>query len=1089
MAYSLFLTAQAQQLLRGTVAGANGEMLPGVSVLVKGTTRGTTTNAEGKFEISTASGSVLVFSFVGYTSKELTITNQTSVSIVLSEDAKNLDEVVVVGYGQQSRKTLTGSVSTIDQNVFKSVPRTNVGTALQGTAPGLRVQQTTGQPGATPTIVFRGGTDFNGADSPLIVVDGVIVPSLFGINMEDVASIDLLKDAASAAIYGSRASNGVVLVTTKKGQKGRTQVTYSYKTAQNFVRRNPMQYMTAEDYIRWNRRGLASRFEAAQADNNTAEMTNARNQLTGAWGFGVNSGWTAPDGKYSTQLLNNSNRSLLNNPLYHLLVDKNPFNATQMDSLLYRSVSQADLENMILQQSTLNEHYLNFSGGNDQGNFSLGLGALKDVGMVIGSKLERLNMNFNGGLNINKDLKINLNLSGYNTKSNPSYLTADNGGAVGGGLIQRFAGIAPTVRLTHDVTGEVLPGVDASTLGNPAYFQDKYYNQTIEQRFAGGLNLEYSILPSLKFLATASGFYRYTTAESFTKAYINGTGGALVNTRNSSFSNQRTIQYSYNGFLQYSKEIQNHSVTALAGGEFYDYKVYDYGATANLAATDFIPWLSASTAAVGVPTSSFSSWQRLASAIGRINYSYANTYLININMRYDGTSKLSTNRYGFFPGVSVGWNMHYEDFFGNSFLSKYISTLKPRISWGQNGSITPLGDYATIPQYNNVGIYNGAPGFAAGGITNTDLRWERASTLNFGLDVGFLGNRFTLIADYFVRDVYDKISSLTIPAWTGYSSYTTNLAQLQNKGVELELKASILRPTNQNGLRWDVSANFYHVKNYTKKLPDNGLEKNRQSAIQVYDPAQKKLIWVSGLQEGERIGLDEIWAPTYDGIYTSQAQLDEKAKLVNTYLPYTNKRIKLLGDARWTDRDNNDTLDFRDFVYVGRTTPTIQGGFSTSLAWKGFSLYGQFDYSLGFVIVNQMYLRGMSQVQGSQNGPVDVTNTWSPDNTSGTLPRYYWANFGRNYFTDAGGSTTAPANFWQKGNYLAMREVTLSYEMPAKVLSHVAKNKVKGLRVFITGSNLLYITKYNGTFPEVGGNDAGRFPLPRTVTAGATINL
>lgn len=1081
---------QAQGLqVTGTVQDARQQAVPGVNVLVRGTTRGTTSDATGKFSIEAAKGNVLVISMIGFQTQEVTIENTNALVIELREEAKSLDEVVVVGYGQQSRKTLTGSVSSIDQNVFKSVPRTNVGTALQGTAPGLRVQQTTGQPGATPTIVFRGGTDFNGSGSPLIVVDGVIVPSLFGINMEDVEKIDLLKDAASAAIYGSRASNGVILVTTKKGKKGKTQVTYSYKTAQNNIRRNPMQYMSAEDYIRWNRRGLASRFEAAKADNNTAEMNNARNQLAGAWGFGVNSGWTAPDGKYSTQLVSNANRKLLNDPQYRLLIDANPFTAGQMDSLLYRSIAPTALEDMILQQSTLNEHYLNFSGGNDQGNFSLGLGALKDVGMVIGSKMDRLNLNFNGGLNVGKGLKINLNLSGYNTKTNPSYLTADNGGAVGGGLIQRFAGIAPTVRLTHDVTGETLPGVDAGTLGNPAYFRDKFYNQTIEQRFAGGLNLEYSILPSLKFLASGSGFYRYTTAESFTKAYINGTGGALVNTRNSSFSNQRTTQYSYNGFLQYSKDFSNHSVSALAGGEFFDYKVYDYSATANLAATDFIPWLSASTAAVGVPYSAFSSWQRLASAIGRVNYSYANTYLLNINMRYDGTSKLTNNRYGFFPGVSAGWNMHYEDFFANSPVSKYVTTLKPRVSWGQNGSITPLGDYATIPQYGNVGIYNGAPGFAAGSITNTDLRWERATTLNFGVDVGLLGNRFTVIADYFIRNVYDKISSLTIPAWTGFSSYTTNLAQLQNKGFEIELKANVLRTSSGNGLSWDVSANFYTVKNFTKKLPSNGLDKNRQSAVQVWDPAQNKLVWVAGLQEGQRIGLDEIWAPTYDGIYTTQAELDANAKLLNTFLPYTNKRIKLLGDARWTDLDKNDTLDFRDYVYVGRTTPTIQGGFSTNLSWKGFNLYGQFDYSLGFVIVNQMYLRGMSQVQGSQNGPIDVTKTWSPDNTSGTLPRYYWANYGRNYFTDAGGGTTAPANYWQKGDYLAMREVTLSYEMPARLLSKYSKNRLQGIRVFLTGSNLMYLTQYNGTFPEVGGNDAGRFPLPKTVTLGATINL
>ncbi|MBN8825462.1 MULTISPECIES: SusC/RagA family TonB-linked outer membrane protein [unclassified Spirosoma] len=1098
---SLFicLTGWAQPIsLTGTVRDKRtGEGLPGVNVTIKGATRGTVSDSDGRFSLPAQQGDVLVVSQIGMATQEIPVGNQTTLTIDLAESARSLDEVVVVGYGQQSRRTLTGSVASIDNTVLKSVPRTNAATALQGTAPGLRVQQTSGQPGSTPTIVLRGGTDFSGSGTPLYVVDGVIVPSLYGINAQDIEKMDVLKDAASTAIYGARAANGVILVTTKKGKKGRTSVTYTFKHAANYIRRNPLQYMSAEDYIKWNRRGLASRYAAAQADNNTAEMNNTRNQLTGAWGWGLNSGWTAPDGKYSTQQLTNTNRSLLNDPQYHLLVDQNPFNPAQMDSILYRSTTQRELEDLILQTGVLNEHYLNASGGNDMGNFSLGVGSLSDQGIIIGSGLKRLNLNFNGGLNVGKNLTIGLNLAAYNASSTPSYLTADASGSLSGGLVQRFTGIAPTVRLTRDGTGEQLPGVDGSTLGNPAYFSDKFINNTNEQRYSGGLNVEYRLAPFLKVLGSASGYYRYTTNDQFTKAYINGTGGALVSTRNASFSNVRTSQYTYNGFLQYDKDFGLHTISVLGGGEFYEYRQYSYGASANLAATDFIPWLSASTAAVGIPTSAFNSWQRLASGIGRINYNYADKYLLTLNMRYDGTSKLTTNRYGFFPGVSAGWNMSNETFFANSPLKQFVSVLKPRISWGVNGSINPLdasgnpiiGDYATTPQYANVGIYNGQPGFAASGITNTDLRWERASTLNIGLDLGLFNNRVTFIADYFIRNVYDKISTLNIPGWTGYNSYVTNLGQLQNRGIELDIRTQIIRPKTEGGLSWSVNANLYSVKNFAIKLPNNGLPLNRQSASQVFDPTTNQLVWVGGLQEGKRIGLDQVYAPIYDGIYTTQAELDSRANFYNSYLPYTNKRIKLLGDARWRDLDRNDSLDYRDFVYVGRTTPTVQGGFSSNLSWKGFTLFGQFDYSLGFVILNQSYLRGLSQVQGSQNGPVDITNTWSPDNPTGTLPRYYWANYARNYFTDAGGSTTAPANFWQKGNYVALRELTLSYDTPAQLLERLSRKRVQGLRVFLTGSNLVYFTKYNGTFPEVGGNDVGRFPLPRTVTLGATISL
>jgi len=1084
------LTSWAQTALTGTVRdAATDEPLPGVSIVVKGTTRGTATDAEGNFTLAASRGEVLVVSFVGMAKQEITLADQTTLAVKLADSKQNLDEVVVVGYGQQNRSELTGSVTSVDNTVFKSVPRTNVGTALQGTSPGLRVQQTTGQPGASPNIVLRGGTDYNGTGSPLYVVDGVVVPSLFGINMQDVEKIDVLKDAGSAAIYGSRAANGVILVTTRKGKAGKTSVTYSYKTARNYVRRNPLDYMSAADYIRWNRQGLASRYALAQLDGNTAEMNSTRNQLTGAWGWATNSAWTAPDGKYSTQLVSNANRRLLRDPQYGLLVDANPFNSNQKDSILYRSVSQRDLEDLILQRGVLNEHYLNFSGGNEQGNFSLGLGSISDQGILIGANLKRYNLNFNGGLNVGKNLVIGLNLAGYSAQSNDAYISADGGGGVNGGIVQRFTGIAPTVRLTNDNTGDQLPGVDGSTLGNPNYLRDKFLNQTGEQRYSGALNLTYNILPGLKALGQATGFYRYTTAETFNKAYINGTGGALVATRNASFTTQQVSNYLYNGFLQYDKTIGKHSLTVLAGGELNENRVYNYGATANLAATDFIPYLAASTAAVGVPTSSFASWQRLASAIGRIDYRFDNQYLLTVNLRYDGTSKLTNNRYGFFPGVSAGWNMHYADFFANSAVHQFISTLKPRLSYGVVGSIGILSDYATVPQYSSVGTYNGQPGFAAGSVTNTDLRWERASTTNFGLDMGLFNNRITLIADYYIRNVYDKLGSLTIPVASGFTAYTTNVGQLRNRGLELEVRADIIRPVAVGGFSWSVSANVSHVKNFAVKLPPNGLAQNRQGASQIFDPEQNRLVYVGGLQEGNRVGLDEVYAPVYDGLYTTQADLDARQTFYNSYLPTTNKRLKQLGDARWRDVDKNDTLDYRDFVYVGRTTPTVYGGFSTSLGWKGFSLFAQFDYSLGFVIANQQYLRGMSQVQGSQNGPTDVTQTWTPDNPNATLPRYYWANYGRNYFTDGGGNATPAANFWQKGDYVALRELTLSYETPSQLLAQLSGNRLHGLRVYLAGSNLLYFTGYNGSFPEIGGNDVGRFPLPRTVTLGATISL
>ncbi|MCU7550455.1 SusC/RagA family TonB-linked outer membrane protein [Chitinophagaceae bacterium LB-8] len=1090
--FFVWITIHAQtKQVTGKVTSEDGSPLAGISITVKGKPSGTQTAADGTYSILADANDVLVFSSVGHEPAEVSIGASNIRNVSLKTSDKKMDEVVVVGYGKQSRRTLTGAVSSVDQRVLESAPRTNAATALQGTVSGLRVQQTSGAPGATPNIVFRGGTDFGGGGSPLFIVDGIIVPSLYGINAEDIESMDLLKDAASTAIYGARASNGVVLVTTRKGKKGKTQVNYNYKYAQNYVRRNPVEYLSAADYIKWNRRGLASRYEAAIASGSTADANNAKGQITGSWGWAPAAAWTAKDGKYSTQLVTDANRNLLNDPQWNLLVDPNPFNSSQVDSILFRSISQRELEDLILQESSLQEHYLNVSGANEQGNFALGLGTIKDVGMVVGSSLKRFNLNFNGGLNVGKALKLGLNVNAYNDKSVPSYLTADNSGGLTGGLIQRFGGIAPTVRLTHDSSGAILPGVDASTLGNPLYFKDKFLNNTLEQRFAGGVNLEYTILPYLKVLASGSGFIRYNNNETFNKEYQNGTGGAIINTRRASFAINRYYQYNYNAFLQFDKNYNRHNITAMAGGEYFERKNNYFRAAATGQGTDVIPYLTGATLSEGVPQSGYDLWHRMTSAIGRVNYGYGNRYLLTVNLRYDGTSKLKDNRYGFFPGISAGWNMHNEDFFNKIPGSQVISTFKPRISWGKNGNINDdiLGDFATNLVYNNLGIYNGYTGYGATSLINTALVWESATSTNFGLDLGLFNNRLTIITDYFIRNVYDKLASLSIPRWTGYSGFTTNLSQLQNRGIEMDLKANILRPTTPDGLRLDLGANLFHVKNFAKTLPDNGLEKNRQGAIQIYDEKSGQLVWVGGLQEGERVGLDEIYAPMYDGIYRTQAELDKDANVYNTFLPYTNKRVRLMGDARWLDRDGNDTINSFDYVYVGRTTPTLQGGFNTFFGWKGLSLFAQMDYSLGFKIANQSWLRGMSQVQGSQNGPVDIKDTWTPENPDAKYPRYYWANYGRNFFTDAGGGTTAPANYWQKGDYLALREVTLSYDFSRAFLKKKLNNKVQSFRLYVSGSNLIYFTGYDGTLPEQGGNDVGRFPLPRRVTFGANITL
>lgn len=1094
-------TAQVKRVT-GTIVNEDGRPMAGVSVMVKGKATGTQTNANGVYAIDAAPGDVLVFSYSNYSAREVAVDEGSVVDTALEPTSGQLQDVVVTGYGTQRRKEVTGAVSKVDPKAFEFSPSTNVATVLQGNVPGLRVQQRTGQPGTTPNISFRGGTEFGGGGTPLFLIDGVIVPSLYGLDINDVASIDLLKDAASTAIYGARAANGVVLVTTKKGTRGRTQVTYSYAKTINFTRPNPSEYLSGADYIRMNRLGLQARFRGDSLDNNTNAMNTDRGQLLGSWGWAVNSGWRSPIGLYTTQLLNNQNRQLLSDPRWKLLVDPNPFNPSQLDSIIFTDLSAREREAMILQQVNTDEHSLGFSGANDQGSYALSLGTVKDNGMVIGSWLKRLNMNFNGGLNVGRNLKVTTNIGAYSVEQSLPYgqfNNVDPEGGAAGGLLQRFVGVAPTVRYVNDTSGEILPGPNDVTLGNPAYWSNLTTNNTNQQRFLGGVNLEYTVLPYLKVLVSGSGYYQYTNNNFFTKAFQQGNGGAFNTNRAASFNNTRTSQYSTNAFLQFNKAFSGHTVTALAGGEYYEFRNYVNSGFSQGAPTDLIPWLAASTPPSVQGTtlinpagasSNFNQWERIASAIGRVNYTYMNRYLLTAVVRVDGSSRLKKgNYYGTFPGVSVGWNLHNEKFYAGTGLSKYLSSVKPRISYGVNGNINSLGFFATAQVYNNAGTYNGFGGTFANTYINSDVRWERTNSLNFGADLGFFDDRVTMNVDYFIRNVYDKLAGLNISSQTGFGSFTTNLGQLQNKGIELSLNARLIVPNRADGFSLDVGANYFHVKSYAKKLPFNALPGNRTSGFLVWDPKNPgQQIYVGGLVEGRRIGLDEVWAPKWNGIYTDASKISGDANVYNAFLPYTNKRIKQLGDAQWHQVNKNDTIDSRQFVYVGRTTPQHMGGFNVASSFKGVRLYAGFDYAFGFVILNNQIVRGLSQVQGSQNSTTDVLKTWSPTNPTGTMPRYYWANQGRNYATDASGNNPA-ANLWEKGDYVMLRELTLAYDLAPQVLGRLLRNRVKGLSFNVTGSNLVYLSGYSGNFPEVGGFDQGRFPLPRRLTFGVRATL
>ncbi|MEZ4997603.1 MAG: SusC/RagA family TonB-linked outer membrane protein [Bacteroidales bacterium] len=1058
-------TMMAQKSIRGKVTdAADGLPLPSVTIIVRGTTAGTSTQADGSYELNVPAGSnEIVVSMVGYVTQTIAIGNREVVDILLAQETTVLDEIVVTGYSTQSRAEMTTSISKLDTRVLENAPRSNLATALQGTIAGLKVTQTSGQPGTTPSLVVRGGTSFDGTGSPLILVDGV--PSTFyALNSDDVESIEVLKDAASTAIYGARAANGVILVTTRKGRSGKANITLRSKFTFNNRPSDPMEYLNAADYVKFNRLAV----KAAQEVMGYAWLNQF---LTG--NHAAATGNNTTNSIYTTMVLTPENEYLLAYDGWQTMEDP----VTPGTTLIFM---ENKMNELFYQKSNSQDYTLSFDGGNDRGTYYLGLGFLDDNGLVIGSAFKRVSGTFNASYKLTDALKVSSNIFYAHSNRDLPYDSDYN-------LFQRTAGLAPTSRIYNNnpdgsLSNEYQPGTYLG-FGNPLYYYDKFVNYNLEQRLSGSVQFDYTFLNDFTFTLRGSHFSVNNSNESFTKAYLNS--GSLITSRNSSASLARTLRHQLTGLLNYKKSFAGlHNVNALLGAEYFMEKAFNMNAGTRLSPTDLIYTMNVGSEASGVPYS-FRTGYEIASLFGQVNYDFNYRYLLGLTFRYDGTSRLGNNKYDFFPGISLGWNAHNEDFFKNSAVSEYITKLKPRVSYGVNGNIDILSNFGVFGSYGATSVYYGQTGYVNNGLPLLDLKWERSTTLNFGLDMGLLENRVTVIADYFVRDVKDKLAALTLPLWTGFSSITTNNGTLQNRGIELQVNADVIKTTD---FTWNLGLTYYRVRNYAKQLPENGVDKNRQGGTEIYDPVTGTTIYVGGLQEGERVGYDVITAYIFEGVYQTQAQIDAHAGRIVEFAQ--DKDTRFLGDAIWKDVNGDNIINYLDREVIGRRTPKFSGGFTSGLTYKNFNLFVRSDFTVGHMIINGRRVKGIAQTQGNQNGPVEIRDTWTPDNPTSDIPIFTLVDRQKNHLAgggDQGSMTSSSSRMWEKGDFLALREVTLSYTLPGSKVN----NLFQDLRLYFTGANLGYFNGFSGSLPEESGDgiDYGRFPLPRTYTLGLSVTF
>ena len=1055
--------------VKGLVIAANENLpLPGVSVVIKGTSIGVQTDFDGNFSIDANGEDVLVFSYIGFASQEIAVGNQEVINVYLNEEASLLDEVVVTGYGKQTRSTLTTSVAKLDTRILETSTRSNVATALQGTIAGLRVTNTTGQPGATPQIILRGGTTFDGGGSPLILIDG-IPGSFYALNADDIESIEVLKDAAATAIYGARSANGVILVTTKTGKAGRSSVNYRYKYSANHER-NSQQYLGAEDHINYNRQSIAWYREVAGNSGAFGAF------LDGNQSAGI--GNNATNDPFTTQLLTSNNEYLLNQPGWMSIPD---ILDPSRQILFYDSKG---INDRIYQDSQAKDHYLSFDGGNEKGSYYLGLGALDNDGLVLGSGFKRYSGNFSGSYKVTDRVKVGSNILYSQSNLSLSPLGGDDT------VFRRFQGQAPTQR-TFDTnpdgtwSDQYAVGQNQS-FGNPLYYQDKFVRKNLEQRLSASVNVDWNVLDDLILSLKGSLFTVNNNNESFNRAYRTGSNvGPLITTRQASVSLGRTLRSQLTGTANYTKKFGKHNLNVLLGAEYFKDNYFNTSAGTRNSPTDLIETLNAGAEADGIPYS-FETEYVISSAFSRVLYDFDDRYLFSFTFRNDGSSRLGNNKFDFFPGVSFGWNLHNESFFESSSISDIISRVKPRLSYGVNGNQDVLSNYGVFGAYGYQGLYNGQTGYGNSGLPTLDLLWEKSTTFNTGLDISLFKNRLSFIADVYSRDIKDKLASLTLPYYTGFSGILTNNGVIRNKGFELQVNGDII---SNDQITWNVGATFTTNKNYVIELPTNDNDLNRQGGTRIWNPKTGQEEWVGGLQEGQRNGLDLVVAFVQEDIYDNQAAADADNSITDTYMPGASRNKRWAGDVKWKDINNDGIIDELDRQVIGRTTPNFVGGFSTNFKYKNISLFVKTDFATGHLVWNHIKNKGYAQTQGNLAQPIEVKDSWTPTNTDADLPRFVFVNGSKNVWRGnesvSGLQNFGNEKFWEKGDYLALREVTLNYDIPSKYL----KNVIDKFSVFLTGSNLHYFKSMSGDTPEVGGVQYGQFPVPKTYTMGVNVTF
>lgn len=1056
---------QRQHTVTGLVKDGQGNPLPGVTIQVKGTNVGTVTDAQGRFQLEVPDDGVLVISSVGYKTQEISAAGKSTINVSLEASSKALNELVVTGYTTQARKDITGSVTVVDVDNMTKQPTGQITKQLQGQASGVTVIGS-GQPGEEPQVTIRGVNTF-GNNTPLYVVDGVPTQNISDLNPNDVASMQVLKDAGAASIYGSRASNGVIIITTKRG-KGKMTVSYDgYYGTQRPLSGNVWDILSPLE--------MAKLKFLASANSGTPVTAGSPDPLYGGGPEPV-----LPDYIYPTGA--SEGDPAVDPSKYYV----NPHYTSPDDLATFYRINKAnkagtDWYHAVNKPAPIQSHNLSVSGGNDKGQYFFSLNYFNQQGTVIYTHLKRYSVRSNTQFNITDNIRIGENLE-YSVTDNPT-ITVGEGSTLG------YAWREQPIIPIHDIMGN-FAGNYGGQLGNGHNpVADAYRtrnNEGGDNRLFGNIYADIDFLKNFTIHTSFGG-------ENYSGYYHSFAYPSYENVENTTTNNY--YQSSYHGYnwtwtntLSYHKVFNDvHNVKLLVGTEAYESqggdmngRTYDY--------FSFDPNYTNLSTGAGTKTNASSRYSEgLWSQFARLDYGYKDKYLLSATIRRDGSSKFLTYQYGWFPAVSAAWRISQEDFMQGV---SWISDLKLRAGYGIMGNQLNVSAGNAFDTYNGdkdasyydiAGTNNSIQqGFRVGQIGNPDAKWEKDINSNIGIDATLFDGKISVTADYYKKDIKDLLYNPTLPGTAGQGTVPyVNIAGMTNHGVDLSINGHFNIGTD---LKLNAGLSFTTYKNEITRVT---------GSTDYFEANDKRRFGINFIRNQVGHSVSSYYAYKIVGFWDSNDEINAANALTRSKTKGDTSSVYQtdigLGRFRYADINGDSIITDADRTFLGNPNPDFSYGINLGLTYKNFDfsifLYGVsgnqiWNDVLWWLDFNQSFAGGKSSTA--------LYDSWTPTHKNArTAIQEIKGSF----------STSGVPNSYyvESGSYLRAKNMMLGYTLPSSLINRIG---IQQLRIYVQAGNLFTITNYSGVDPEVVGNgvtdngvDTGAYPSTRQFIVGVNLKF